>query len=126
MWHIYVRDGKRFVYHSSQDGRSARLVREAFLNGHAGRRIGRAEDVRVSRTPPATHLPLGPYPSDTAMLDWLLARLYRVERRGHADLWEITGFISPSWDEVQQGPPNLRVVLANAMQAFVRPVRQDP
>jgi hypothetical protein len=22
MWHIYVRDGERFVYHSSEDGRA--------------------------------------------------------------------------------------------------------
>jgi hypothetical protein len=31
MWHIYVRDGERFVYHSSEDGKSARIVRNGFL-----------------------------------------------------------------------------------------------
>jgi hypothetical protein len=55
MWHIYVRDGERFVYHSSEDGRRAN--RQEWFPGAPGRHLGGTpENVRVSRTAPPSSL----------------------------------------------------------------------
>jgi hypothetical protein len=78
MWHIYVRDGERFVYHSSEDGKSARIVGMVSWRARPAPGEGRPENVRVSRTAPP-QLPVTPHhPTDTALLDWLLTRLYRL------------------------------------------------
>lgn len=125
MWHIYVRDGERFVYHSSEDGKSARIVRNGFLARQAGTWEGRPENVRVSRTAPP-QLPVTPHhPTDTALLDWLLTRLYRLGARGQSDLWAMTCFLAPHWEDANQGTPNLRIIVSRAMEAH-RKLGQPP
>jgi hypothetical protein len=95
MWHIYVRDGERFVYHSSEDGKSARIVQEWFP-GAPGRHLGGTPRECAGEPHCAAAAPCNPHhPTDTALLDWLLTRLYRLGARGQSDLWAMTCFLAP-------------------------------
>jgi hypothetical protein len=94
--YLRVRDGERFVYHSSKTVR-ARESSEWFPGA---RQAGTREDApRMCAGEPhcAAAAPCNPHhPTDTALLDWLLTRLYRLTgARGQSDLWAMTCFLPP-------------------------------